>query len=117
MITYTYRIDLVPGSIPTVIHVSEGDSDLTFIFELYARTGSVFILSDTIAELRGKTSSGKRISLPGTVVSNKATFSMPEGITETPGNSTYEIVLIHDGKEVASANFILQVEKKAGGVL
>lgn len=116
MITYTYRIDLVPGSVPTVIHVSQGDSDLTFVFELYARMGSLFLLSGTSAELRGKTSEGKRISIPGTLVSNKATFPLPDGMTEKPGRTVYEIVLISSGKEIASANFYLQVEQRAGGM-
>ena len=39
MLQRTYELDMVPGGIPLSIHLSQYDSDVTLIFQLYASQG------------------------------------------------------------------------------
>ena len=45
MLRRTYELDMVPGGIPLSIHLSQYDSDVTLIFELYASQGTLSIPS------------------------------------------------------------------------
>lgn len=43
MLRRTYELDMVPGGIPLSIHLSQYDSDVQLIFQLYASQGALAI--------------------------------------------------------------------------
>ena len=43
MLTRTYELDMVPGGVPLSIHLSQYDSDVTLVFQLFSSQGSLDI--------------------------------------------------------------------------
>ena len=54
MLRRTYELDMVPGGIPLSIHLSQYDSDVQLIFQLYASQGALAIPDTGVtAQIRG----------------------------------------------------------------
>ena len=53
MLTYYHPLDVVPGGVQPVIHVSQGDTNTRIAFELIARTGNFFLQSSTGVVVQG----------------------------------------------------------------
>ncbi len=121
MLSRTFELDMVPGGIPLCIHMSQYDSDVTLIFQLYASEGTLDIPNDATAEIRGT-------KLDGNGISAEATFAYVDSIptvsaqvtkqmTAIAGKNTFEIVLTvtagNSEYELPSANFYLDVERAA----
>ena len=122
MLTRTYELDMVPGGIPLSIHLSQYDSDVTLVFQLYASQGVLDIPSANVtAEIRGT-------KLDGNGISAAAVFAYANGIptvtvqvtkqmTAIAGKNNFELVLTASsgGSEfdLPSANFYLDIERAA----
>ena len=122
MLYRTYGLDMVPGGIPLSIHLSQYDSDVTLIFELYASQGTLNIPSTGVtAQIRGT-------KLDGNGISAECSFEIKESIptvtvqvtkqmSAIAGRNTFELVLkATSGSseyDLPSANFYLEVERAA----
>ncbi|MBR3202234.1 MAG: hypothetical protein IKF60_01465, partial [Solobacterium sp.] len=122
MLQRTYELDMVPGGIPLSIHLSQYDSDVTLIFQLYASQGILAIPNEGVtATIRGT-------KLDGNGISAEAVFSFVDSIptvtvqvtkqmTAIAGKNTFELLLkATSGSseyDLPSANFYLDVERAA----
>ena len=121
MLCRTYELDMVPGGIPLSVHLSQYDSDVTLVFQLYASQGTLDIPANVTAEIRGT-------KLDGNGISAAAEFSFVDSIptvsvrvtkqmTAIAGKNNFEVVLIAasggNSYELPSANFYLDVERAA----
>ena len=113
MITHTYDLDLVPGGVPVVAHVSQYDDDVRLIFNLYASTGVLNIETGTTVAIRGTKPDGNGISIVSTLSGASVTVDVTQQMTAVAGYATYELTLYKDGKELNTANFILDIERAA----
>jgi len=115
MITYTNRLNMTPGRVPLVIHVSQYDSDFQLVFTLYSSDGTFTIESGTTAMIRGTKTDGHAYDADTTVDINNQTVTVTGDVqmTAAKGMNVYELVLQKSGKDLATANFILAVEKAA----
>ena len=115
MITINTILDMRPGAVPKIIHLSQYDSDFSLVFRLHASFGTLNIESGTTAEIRGTKKSGTGYSASATLnVSNSTvTVAGDAQMTAVAGQNVYEIVLIKNNKVLGSANFILLVERAA----
>lgn len=115
MITINTILDMRPGAIPKVIHLSQYDSDFSLVFRLHASFGVLNIESGTTAEIRGTKKSGTGYSAAATlnVSNNTVTVTGDAQMTAVAGQNIYEIVLTKNNKVLGSANFILLVERAA----
>lgn len=113
MITYYHPLDIVPGGVSPVIHVSQGDTNTRIAFELTARTGSYLIQGGSVATVEGKRSDGTAVVAVANINGNRIYITLTEEMTKTAGRGRYEVVLTKSGKTLGTANFILMVEKKA----
>ena len=98
MLQRTYELDMVPGGIPLSIHLSQYDSDVTLIFQLYASQGTLAIPNEGVtATIRGT-------KLDGNGISAEAVFSFVDSIptvtvqvtkqmTAIAGKNTFELLL------------------------
>lgn len=109
------KLDMTPGGVMLVIHMSQYDSDFTIVFSLYNSDGTFTIESGTTARIRGTKKSGTGYSVPATVdaSTNTVTVTGDQQMTAVAGTNIYEITLYKNGKELNSANFILDVERAA----
>ena len=122
MLTRTYELDMVPGGIPLSIHLSQYDSDVTLVFQLFASQGTLEIPTSGItAEIRGTKRDGNGISAAGTfeIIDSVPTVTvrMTKQMTAIAGKNTFEVVLKaitgSSSFDLPSANFYLDVERAA----
>jgi len=115
MRTLTQPLNMSPGGIPPVIHVSQYDSDFTIVFTLFSTVGDFTIESGTTAMVRGTKSSGTGYSADATINISAKTVTVTgnQQMTAAAGQNVFEITLLKDGKEISSKNFILLCERAA----
>ncbi len=122
MLTRTFDLDMVPGKIPLAIHLSQYDSDVTLVFQLYTSQGILSIPSSGVtATIRGTKGDGNGISADATFnfVDSipTVTVQVTKQMTAIAGKNTFELVLKatsgNSEYDLPSANFILYVERAA----
>lgn len=122
MLTRTYELDMVPGGIPLSIHLSQYDSDVTLIFQLYASQGVLAIPANNVtAEIRGTKRDGNGYSAEATFAYADdiptVTVQVTKQMTAIAGKNNFELVLTaaSGGSEydLPSANFYLDIERAA----
>ena len=85
MITHTYDLDVVPGSVPVVVHVSQYDDDVRIVFNLYASTGVLHIEQDTTVAIRGTKPDGNGISVDCILSGSAVTVDLTQQMTAVNG--------------------------------
>lgn len=129
MLTTTYEIDLVPGGVPVVIHVSQYDVDTRILhFNLINSEGALSVPSAARAAIRGTKPDGNGFDYTaaatiGATVS--VDFTVTAQMTAVAGRVPCEIYLYTgtpptttnpsgtNYKQLATAKFILRVERAA----
>ena len=122
MLKRTYELDMVPGGIPLSIHLSQYDSDVLLVFQLYASQGTLAIPETGVtAQIRGTKLDGNGISAECSfeVIDSvpTVTVQMTKQMTAIAGKNTFELVLTATSGSseysLPSANFYLEVERAA----
>lgn len=126
MITTQIELDVSPGGIAPVIHVSQYDTgSRTLLFNLIATAGDLILPAGTHAEIRGTKSDGNGFSYECYLSGKQVTADLTEQMTAAAGKAICEIVLYtgtparegqaasSDFTQLCTANFILFVERAA----
>ena len=115
MIVYRYNLDMLPGSIPVIVPVSQYDDDYTLVFTLYSSEGEFTIQSGTTAVIKGTKSDGNGYSVDATlnITDKVVTVAGDKQMTACDGKQVFELALLKSGKTLNTANFILNVERAA----
>ena len=115
MITHAINIDMHPTSVPVIIHLSQYDDDYSLVFTLFSSVGEFSLETGTTASIRGTKNDGKGYSVDASIdIDNKkVTVSGNQQMTAVAGKSIFELTLMKNGKELNTANFILDVERAA----
>ena len=126
MITTQIELDVSPGGIAPVIHVSQYDTgSRTLLFNLVATAGDLILPNSTHAEIRGTKPDGNGFSYECQIVGKQVTADLTEQMTAAAGKAVCEIVLYTgtparedqaasaDFTQLCTANFILYVERAA----
>ena len=111
--TIELKLDIIPGAVVPVIHVSQTDKTWRKLkFLLHARGSEFTIPSGTVALVNGKKADGKGFSYEGTVDTESAavTIGMQEQMSACPGPVIMEVMLQNGSEIIGSANFIMMVE-------
>lgn len=110
---YNERLNVTPGRYPVKINVNQYDDDFSIVFSLYASSGTLVLETGTTAIVRGTKKDGNGYSADATVDGSTVTVSGDEQMTAVAGEGVFELVLYKNHKQLATANFILQVERAA----
>ena len=126
MITTQIELDVSPGGIAPVIHVSQYDTgSRTLQFNLIATAGDLILPTGTKAEIRGTKPDGNGFSYDALINGKTVTADVTEQMTAAAGKAVCEIVLYTgmparedaeasaDFTQLCTANFILFVERAA----
>ena len=126
MITTQIKLDVSPGGIAPVIHVSQYDTgSRTLQFNLIATAGDLILPTGTKAEIRGTKPDGNGFSYDALINGKTVTADVTEQMTAAAGKAVCEIVLYtgmparedaeasSDFTQLCTANFILFVERAA----
>lgn len=112
MIEHEYDLDMTPGEAPVEIHLNRNDTDFRLVLHLFSGLGTLTLESGTTAEIRGRDAAGAEYSENASVDIEAKTVSVSGSaeLTACAGAGTYEICLMHGGKELYSANFHIIIE-------
>lgn len=126
MITTRIELDVSPGGIAPMIHVSQYDSgSRTLIFDLISGSGDLILPNGVKAEIRGTKSDGNGFSYEAVISEKTVTADVTEQMTAAAGKAVCELVLYtgtpasteapasNDFTQLCTANFILLVERAA----
>ena len=126
MITTQIELDVSPGGIAPVIHVSQYDTgSRTLQFNLIATAGDLILPTGTKAEIRGTKPDGNGFSYDALINGKTVTADVTEQMTAAAGKAVCEIVLYtgmparedaeasSDFTQLCTAYFILYVERAA----
>ena len=123
MITHTYELDMVPGGVQVVVHLSQYDDDFSLVFNLFARTGTLSVPNGTSVRIRGtkldgtgyfRTLSGSYGSISLSDPTRPVvTVNGDKQMTAVAGAQIFELSLIYNNKELSTANFVIWVERAA----
>ena len=115
MITHEIRLSMTPEirKRPLVINVSQNDDSFQIVASLYSERGELTIESGTTADLRGTKPGGVAYTKSGRLNDNRVTIIGDSELTNAAGTGVFEICLTHDGKELYSENFHVEIETQA----
>lgn len=112
-LTYNERLNITPGRYPIKINVNQYDDDFSIVFSLYSSSGTLVLETGTTAVIRGTKRDGNGYSAEAVVDGSTVTVAGDVQLTAVAGEGIYELVLYKNHKQLATANFILQVERAA----
>lgn len=107
------RLNLIPGGIEPVVHVSQYDAGRVIEFALYDGITTANIESGTVIDVRGTKPDKKGFSYPCEYAGNIITINTTRQMTAVDGSFDCELHLVKDTQEIGTANFILEVEPAA----
>ncbi len=109
----TYEIPMIPGHVPPVIHVSQGDINREVILQIIGDTRP----TAAQAQIKGIRPDGAAVTQTvqyGTGVSvGRIVWQVDRLFTEIDGDVVCEVYLDYSGEYIGTQNFILRVEEAA----
>jgi len=117
MWTIYKKLNVSPNSYPLVIPIKQYSSDFILKIKLYSTDGDLDIEAGATTKIRGTKRDGNGFELTGTRIGNTCTFSgtkaQMQQMTAAHGRCVFEVVVEHDGKELITANFYMEVQRAA----
>lgn len=108
------NLDILPGAMPPIVHVSQGDVGRQFQIAIYDETGSAYSLTGKTLSIVGHKGDGNvfQYAIPSTAVSgNTVTITTEEQMTPAAGKALCEIRIEQNGTKIGTCNFVMQVEQ------
>lgn len=115
MITQNKNLNLVPGGIPQIINVSQYDKGQTLTFDLYNQGSPFTIPTGAEVSIQGTKPDNHGFAYSCTFSGSIVTAILQQQMTAVAGDVLTEIAISKSGNLIATANFILRVEKAALG--
>lgn len=113
MITHTFDLDVVPGSIPVIVPLKQYSDDSVIIFNVFSRLGTLELEAGTTVAIRGTKPDGNGISIDASLSGNKVTVNVDKQMVAVAGKALYELTFLYNGKEFITTSFILYVQRAA----
>ena len=113
MNTQTIKLNLIPGGIPPIVHVSQYDVGRPLAFELYDGLNAATIEAGTVIDIRATKPDGTGFEYACTWNNNVVSIATQAQMTVLSGSIECELHLVKDSQEIGTANFILEVEAAA----
>ena len=108
------NLDILPGAIPPILHVSQGDIGRQFSISIYDDTGAAYSLTGKTLSIVGHKEDGNifQYAIPSSAISgNVVTITTEEQMTTTAGKVLCEIRIEYDGTKLGTCNFVIDVEQ------
>ena len=113
MIIHEFSLDMIPGGSLVSVRVNQYDEDFNLKINLFSRNGNFSVLSGTTALIRGTKPDGNAFSAECSVNGTIVTVVGDQQITAAAGRAIFELSLRRNGKELNTANFIIDIEQAA----
>ena len=113
MNTQKIKLNLIPGGIPPIVHVSQYDVGRPLAFEIYDGISAAEIEEGTVIDIRATKPDGTGFEYACTWSNNIASIATQAQMTVLAGQIECELHLVKESQEIGTANFILEVEPSA----
>ena len=113
MIIHEINLDMIPGNDLVSVKLNQYDEDFYLRINLFSRHGNFSVLTGTTAIIRGTKPDGEAYSADCSVDGTTVTVTGNQQMTAAAGRAIFELSLRRDGKELNTANFILDIEQAA----
>lgn len=116
MLNHTIYLDVVPGGVPPIVHVSQFDEgSRTLLINLYAGVGELTIPDGATVKIRGTKPDRKGFEYTATLNGTTAIFDVTRNMTAVAGRVYCEVAIVSEEEELMTATFILMVKRSAFG--
>ena len=115
MITQNKNLNLIPGGVPQIVNVSQYDKGQTLNFAIYDQGTLFTIPTGAEVSIQGTKPDGHGFAYSCTFSGSTVTAILQQQMTAVAGDVLTEIAISKSGNLIATANFILRVEKAALG--
>lgn len=105
------KLNLVPGGIIPVVHVSQYDVDRVLTFTLYDGNNAASLPVGTTASIEGTKPSHHGFSYSATVASNVVTVETTQQMTAEKGTVECKLKLTANTQVIGTALFLMEVEQ------
>ena len=108
------NLDLLPGAMPPIVHVSQGDVGRQFSISIYDDTGAAYQLTGKTLSIVGHKEDGNvfQYAIPSSAISgNVVTITTEEQMTPVAGKALCEIRIEQGGTKLGTCNFVMDVEQ------
>lgn len=108
------NLDLLPGAMPPIVHVSQGDVGRQFSISIYDDTGAAYPLTGKTLSIVGHKGDGNvfQYAIPSSAISgNVVTITTEEQMTPAAGKALCEIRIEQNGTKLGTCNFVMDVEQ------
>jgi hypothetical protein len=108
------NLDLLPGAMPPIVHVSQGDVGRQFQISIYDDTGAAYSLTGKTLSIVGHKGDGNvfQYAIPSSAISgNTVTITTEEQMTPAAGKALCEIRIEQSGTKLGTCNFVMDVEQ------
>lgn len=108
------NLDLLPGAMPPIVHVSQGDVGRQFSISIYDDTGAAYPLTGKTLSIVGHKEDGNvfQYAIPSSAISgNVVTITTEEQMTPAAGKAICEIRIEQNNTKLGTCNFVMDVEQ------
>lgn len=108
------NLDLLPGAMPPIVHVSQGDVGRQFKIAIYDDTGAAYSLTGKTLSIVGHKGDGNvfQYAIPSSAISgNEVTITTEKQMTPAAGKALCEIRIEQNGTKLGTCNFVMDVEQ------
>ena len=114
MITQTHDLNLIPGSVPPVVHVAQYDKTArTLVFNLWDGETSFSVPSGAAVTIRGTKPDGNGFEYTATASGSTVSMDLQQQMATCAGSVRCEVRIASGTQIIGTADFILEVKPSA----
>lgn len=114
MITQTHDLNLIPGSVPPVVHVTQYDKNArTLVFNLWDGETSFSVPSGAAVTIRGAKPDGNGFEYTATASGSAVSMNIQQQMATCAGSVRCEVRITSGTQILGTADFILEVKPSA----
>lgn len=112
LVNSAFTVNVTPGAMPPIVHVSEYDVGRTYTVTINGENGSAFnIPTGTTATVEGTLNGSVGFTQSATISNNQVSFALSKSMTAYAGKAWCKIKLTLNDEPIQTCAFILAVDR------
>lgn len=112
LVNKTFSVNVTPGAMPPIVHVSEYDVGRAYTVSILDEQGNTFTIpTGTTASIEGTLNGSVGFTQSATVSNNQVSFTLSESMTAYSGKAWCKIKLTLNSEPIQTCAFVLAVDR------
>lgn len=112
LVNKTFAVNVTPGMMPPIVHVSEYDVGRAYTVSILDEQGNTFTIpSGTTASIEGTLNGSVGFTQSATVSNNQVSFTLSQSMTAYSGKAWCKIKLTQNSQPIQTCAFVLAVDR------